>query len=235
MPKFKIKGFVIEELPELEIEAEDREKAEGIYEDKYYDDEIEGDLEVQFEKEDEEYDGTPRIIEINGKNYPQDILGISESPLEESKIYNIKDENLPDKIWDNIEYSIYYQQRGYRIIEGGNTKTDNAMNMLYQKIKKAEFCIDCKIELTDFDLEKVKRESRCLKCQSVIWAEERKELKDKAEKIALEISKISEFIKLPNIPTKRIWIENKYPELKSRSRMIVDKANNLIYLAKSQL
>jgi DNA-directed RNA polymerase subunit RPC12/RpoP len=236
--KFKIKGDIVEELPELDIEANNKKEAEEFYLEKYEKGEIEGDEFIEYNEEEnenemeDEYNGAPRIIEKCGKHFQQDILGISDFPIEESKIYNIKDEELPEREWDSIEYLLYYEQRGYKAIQGGDTKKDNAMNILYQKIKNAIFCIDCKAELTDFDLQKVKEGNRCIKCQSPIWTRERKELKEKAEEIARELSKNDEFVKLPNASTKREWVKIKFPLFKLRSNMIVQKANSLIIIQK---
>jgi hypothetical protein len=53
--KFKIKGNVIEELPEMEIEAETREEAEGKYGDMYENEEIDSDgYFIDFDSEDEQ-------------------------------------------------------------------------------------------------------------------------------------------------------------------------------------
>ena len=71
--KFKIKGTIIEELPELEIEANSKEEAEKIYEEKYDNDEIEGELYLEFDEEDsdredddedDEDDESDEVVEI---------------------------------------------------------------------------------------------------------------------------------------------------------------------------
>jgi hypothetical protein len=55
MEKFKIKGTIIEELPELEIEAENIDEAEEKYTAKYEKGEIESEgFIIDFENEDED-------------------------------------------------------------------------------------------------------------------------------------------------------------------------------------
>jgi hypothetical protein len=50
MPKFKLKGTVIEELPEIEIDAENLEEAQEKYCELYEEDEIESDgFEIVFD------------------------------------------------------------------------------------------------------------------------------------------------------------------------------------------
>ncbi|MDO8517578.1 MAG: hypothetical protein Q7S33_05630 [Nanoarchaeota archaeon] len=63
MEKFKLKGTVIEELPEMEIEAENRDEAEEKYLALYQDNKIEGEgIEIVFDDECEEEE--EEIIEL---------------------------------------------------------------------------------------------------------------------------------------------------------------------------
>ena len=54
MKKFRLKGTIIEELPEVEIEAEDREEAEEKYNKMYEQGKIESEgFEIDFDDEDD--------------------------------------------------------------------------------------------------------------------------------------------------------------------------------------
>jgi hypothetical protein len=57
MAKFKVKGTVMEELPEVEIEAKDLEEAQQKYEELYSEDKIESDgfiIDYGYEEQDED-------------------------------------------------------------------------------------------------------------------------------------------------------------------------------------
>ncbi len=99
MEKFKLKGYVIEGLPELEIEAENKEKAKDIYEDKYYNneiEEIEDEIEVIFEDDED----------------------VEEDFSNSCKIFNLKEEDMPNEVLDDVEHIKYYEKMGYECLGG---------------------------------------------------------------------------------------------------------------------
>lgn len=154
--KIKLKGTYIEELPEVEIEAMDREEAEEKYNRMYLDGKInvdkydilfddneedededdeteeEEDLAEQYGISNERWDEMPRIVKgKNGEEFVQDIFKIT--PLKDCKIYGLKEEEMFNEVWDSLEYTIYYLDKGYFIYESGKEGTKHQFDNLYKR------------------------------------------------------------------------------------------------------
>ena len=109
MPKFKLSGGLIAELPEIEIEADNIEEAKEKYIELYNNDKIgvdENSWDILFgdDEFDEGDEETP--IFLNGL------------PLKNCKIYGLKEEDMPNEVLDNIEYVIYYKEKGFECLGG---------------------------------------------------------------------------------------------------------------------
>jgi len=120
-------------LPEVEIEAGSKEEAEEKYMELYEKEEMGSLPEIDFEEDDkEEYEDSDEETESDEdeeEEYEEDEYEDSDEdedispqlirlPLVNCKIYELKEGELPEEVLDDIEYVLYYLDKGYDCLGG---------------------------------------------------------------------------------------------------------------------
>jgi len=119
MVKFKLKGYIRQELDEVVVEARDREEAEEKYNEMFVKGDIESEgFEIEF------YDDLLLQQESEFLKLPS---------LDNCKICGLKEEDMPNEVWDDVDYSYFYLDHGYFIENGGEYGTENVGNYLFKR------------------------------------------------------------------------------------------------------